>query len=364
MSDDSFFNIKDAKVTYKSNNPAVASVDETGLVTAVASGLATIAAEVTINEITKSDGYPLKVVADLTLSSIEANGEKIADFSADNLAYSFLVKDGSAKIPKISATSTVEGTKMKIKQATSVPGTALITLTDNNSGLTGSYAVNFGTMSFSDAFESTTLKEGWTWIRENKDNWSLTESPKNLTITSKTGDIKGVTNNAENILLQSANTDWSVTSRMEFSKRPSKPDQQGGIIAYQDDDNYVKLAYINSVKGFMGSNEYIELLVEREGEQYSAANIPTTGLVPDDIAVVLKLEKKGSWYTAYYATGGKDFVLLGSTDAVLHDIKAGLFACDGGEAPKGMFPQAGNADDANKPFKVRFDYFDITNTGN
>jgi beta-glucosidase-like glycosyl hydrolase len=364
MSDDSFFNVKDAKVTYKSSNPAVASVDETGLVTAVGSGVATITAEVTIDGTTKSDGYPLKVAADLTLSSIEANGEKIADFRSDNLAYSFLVKDISAKIPKISATPTVEGTKMKIKQATTVPGTAIITLTDNISGLTGSYAVNFGTMSFSDAFESTTLKEGWNWIRENKDNWSLSESPKNLTITSKTGDIKGVTNNAENILLQSANTDWSVTSRMEFSKRPSKPDQQGGIIAYQDDDNYVKLAYLNSVKGFMGSNEYIELLVEREGEQYSAANIPTTGLVTGDLAVVLKLEKKGSIYTAWYATGGKDFKLLGSTDVVLRDIKAGLFTCDGGEAPKGMFPQAGNADDANKLFKVRFDYFDITNTGN
>jgi hypothetical protein len=364
LSDDSFYNIKDAKITFKSNNPAVASVDESGLVTAIASGVATINAEVTINGITKSDGYPLKVVADLTLSSIEANGEKIANFSADNHAYSFLVKDGSAKIPTISAIPVVEGTKVKITRATTIPGTAIITLTDDISGQTGCYAVNFGAMSFSDAFEPGELKGEWSWIRENKDNWSLSESPNNLTITAKTGDIKGVTNNAENILLQSANTDWSIASRMEFSKRPSKPDQQGGIIAYQDDNNYVKLVYINSVKGFMGSNEYIELLVEREGEQYSAANIPATWMIQGDLAIVLKLVKQGSKYTAWYATGGKEFELLGSTDAVLHDIKAGLLACDGGEAPKGMFPQAGNAADANKPLKVKFDYFDITNTGN
>lgn len=365
MSDDSFFNLKNAKVTYKSNNPAVASVDENGLVTAIAAGVVTITAEVTVNGMTKSDGYPLKVVADLTLSSISLNGEKVANFSADNHAYSYLVKDGSAKIPKISATPSVEGTKVKIIQAASVPGTALITLTDNISGLTGSYAVNFGTMSFSDAFESTTLKEGWSWIRENKANWSLSESPKYLTVIAKTGDIRGTANNAENILLQSANTDWSITSRMEFSKRPSKADQQGGIIAYQDDDNYVKLVYINSSKGFLGGDEYIELLVERQGEQYSAANIKTTGLVPDDLAMVLKLEKKGSKYTAYYATGGKDFELLGSTDAVLRDIKAGLISCDGAVNPNGgLFAQSGNAADANKPFKVKYDYFDITNTGN
>jgi beta-glucosidase-like glycosyl hydrolase len=365
MSDDSFFNIKDAKVTYKSNNPAVASVDENGFVTAVVTGVATITAEVTINGTAKSDGYPLKVVADLTLRSIEMNGEKIANFTADNHAYSYLVKDGG-KISKISATPAVEGTKVKITQATSVPGTALITLTDNISGQTGCYAINFGAMSFSDAFEPGELKGGWSWIRENKDNWSLSESPNNLTITAKTGDIKGVTNNAENILLQSANTDWSVTSGMEFSKKPSKPDQQGGIIAYQDDNNYVKLVYINSIKGFMGSNEYIELLVEREGEQYSAANIPATWLIQGDLAVVLKLVKQGSKYTAYYATGGKDFELLGSTDAVLRDIKAGLITCDGAENPNGgLFAQLGlNAPDAKKPFKVKYDYFDITNTGN
>ncbi|NMC40986.1 MAG: carbohydrate-binding protein, partial [Bacteroidales bacterium] len=61
LSDDSFYNLKDAKVTYRSNNPDVASVDENGLVTAMSQGVATITAEVTINGVTKSDSYPLKV---------------------------------------------------------------------------------------------------------------------------------------------------------------------------------------------------------------------------------------------------------------------------------------------------------------
>ena len=42
MSDDSFFDIRNAKVTYKSNNPAVASVDEKGTVTAKGVGTASI----------------------------------------------------------------------------------------------------------------------------------------------------------------------------------------------------------------------------------------------------------------------------------------------------------------------------------
>ncbi|MCJ7446806.1 MAG: glycoside hydrolase family 3 C-terminal domain-containing protein [Bacteroidales bacterium] len=367
MSDDSFYNIKNAKVTYESSNPAVASVDDNGLVTTLGTGVATITAEVTIDGTVKSDGYPLKVMADLTLSSIEMNGQKIENFSPDVHAYSYLTEDGSAKPPKINAVPTVEGTAVKVSQATAIPGTALINLTDNISGQTGTYAVNFGTPSYSDNFLSDSLREQWSWIRENKDQWSLSEYPRYLTITAQKGDVKGSSNNAENILLQSANTDWSIDSRTEFSKRPTKPDQQGGIIAYQDDDNYVKLVYINSSKGFMGGDEYIELLVEREGAQYSAANIRTAGLVPDDLAMVLKLEKQGSRYTAYYATGGKDFELLGSTDVVLRDIKAGLIACDGGDTPGGdmaALMMGITGVDANKPFKVYFDYFLIVNAGN
>ena len=154
---------------------------------------------------------------------------------------------------------------------------------------------------------------------------------------------------------------------LNFQKGPREADQQGGIIAYQDDDNYVKLVYINSVKGFMGGDEYIELLVEKEGAQYSAANIRTRGLIPDDLFLTLRLEKKGSRYIASYSTGGRDFELLGSTDVVLSNIKAGLIACNGGAAPRGDLAalMAGmNGADANKPFKVKFDYFKIGNTGN
>ncbi|MBN2861963.1 MAG: glycoside hydrolase family 3 C-terminal domain-containing protein, partial [Bacteroidales bacterium] len=59
MSDDSFYNIKDARIVFSSNNPAVATVDANGLVTAVASGVAAITAEVTIDGVSKSDSFPL-----------------------------------------------------------------------------------------------------------------------------------------------------------------------------------------------------------------------------------------------------------------------------------------------------------------
>jgi beta-glucosidase len=243
----------------------------------------------------------------------------------------------------------------------------LIALKDKISGQTGTYAVNFGTPSYSDNFLLDSLRKQWSWIREDKDHWSLTGPERYMTITAQEGDIKGSVNNAKNILLQSANADWFAESRIEFSKRPSKPDQQGGIIAYQDDDNYVKLVYTNSSKGFMGGDEYIELLVENQGAQYSAANIRTRELMPDDLAITLRLEKKGSRYTAWYSTGGGNLELLGSTDVILSNIRAGLIACDGGTAPGSdmvALMMGINAVDADKPFKVMFDYFNIGNTGN
>ena len=51
----------DVTVTYTSSNPAVASVDANGVVTAVAGGIATITATVTENGVTVSDSYPVVV---------------------------------------------------------------------------------------------------------------------------------------------------------------------------------------------------------------------------------------------------------------------------------------------------------------
>ena len=142
MSDDSFYNIADAAITYTSSNKAVASVDNTGLVTAAGPGVTTITAKVTIDGLTKTDSYPVKVMADLDLLSIETDGKKISSFKPEIHAYSFLAKNASADTPQVSARPAVAGTEVGITQAASIPGTALITLTDNITGQVSLYAVN------------------------------------------------------------------------------------------------------------------------------------------------------------------------------------------------------------------------------
>ncbi len=61
MSDDSFYDIDIAAVTYESNRPSVASVNAKGIVTTISSGVATITANVTIDEKLLSGSYPIRV---------------------------------------------------------------------------------------------------------------------------------------------------------------------------------------------------------------------------------------------------------------------------------------------------------------
>jgi beta-glucosidase len=375
MSDDSFYNIKNAKVIYKSNNPAVASVDEKGMVTAKGVGTASIFAYVTVNGKTLSDSYPLKVMPDLKPASITVSGKKVTGFSPANKAYSYLLKAGSSA-PNVSATAAGNDISVDVAQAKGIPGTAVVTLTDNITLETNYYHINFGTKSVNDEFNSSSPGKQWNWVRENSAHWSLAKKPGSLVITSDKGDIVSGNNNAENILLQSANTDWTIESKIVYSRRPSGFAQNGGILAYQDDDNFVKLVYRagggrRGMGGFARSGGpgdqpgAVELVMERDGYENSAAMLSMADIIKDNNTLILKLDKKGTLYTASCSADGKNFTTIGTADIMLKDIKAGMIACDGVlPARMGSFPgMQQQTSQPEKPFEVAYDYFHIANKG-
>ena len=370
MSDDSFYDITKAKVVYRSNNPSVASVDEKGMVTAKGVGVASITAYVTIGDKTLSDSYPLKVMPNLQPNTINVNGKKIPGFSPEVPGYSYLLSSNSSKAPLVEAVPANADIKVETLQAQRVPGTALITLTDNVTVDKKEYAVSFGTKSVSDEFNISTIGTQWSWVRENKANWSLTKSPGAMVIKGEKGDILGTSNNAENILLQSANTDWTIESKVVFSRKPSGFNQQGGLLAYQDDDNYVKLVYRANFRRFMGGNSGIlDFIIEKNGYQFSVVNVRSADVIKDNKnTLVLKLEKKGINYNASYSTDGKNFTSIGKIDAILSNVKAGMIVCNGSnEGRPGNFPPMPGTQQQNPQagvdFEVSFDYFHIVNSG-
>lgn len=374
MTDDSFYDIRKAKVTYKSNNPSVASVDEKGLVTAKGVGTASIFAYVTVEGKTLCDSYPLKVMPNLNPSSIAVNGKTVAGFNPSTYAYSYLLS-ASAPVPKVTASPAGENVKVEIVQAGSVPGTAQVKLIDNITLETRNYLINFGVKSVSDEFKTTTPGKQWSWVRENSSNWSLSRTPGSLVITSQKGDIQGSGNDAANILLQSANTDWTIESKLVFSRKPAGFTQNGGLLAYQDDDNFVKVVYSaggggrrGGFGGFGGQSGSMLIVVEENGYTSTPASLSMADIIKDDNTLYIRFEKKGNRYTASCSVDGKKYTTIGSAETMLKDVKAGMIVCDGVPIQAGRmgnFPQMPGTQQQTQqtPFEVSYDYFRITNKG-
>ena len=49
--------------------------------------------------------------------------------------------------------------------------------------------------------------------------------------------------NGANIVLQSANTDWTIETKLQTSAVPAAPAQNAGLVVYQDDSHFIKLVY-------------------------------------------------------------------------------------------------------------------------
>jgi beta-glucosidase len=366
LSDDSFYDTNKAKVTHKTNNLRVATVDKNGKVTATGVGTALIFASVTVDGTTLSNSYPLKVMPDLTPKTLTVDGKKMAGFNKDVKAYSFLLKSGS-KIPVVNATALNSDISVDIEQAKGLPGTTVVNFIDNVTLEKNTYYLNFGVESASDEFDNASVGGQWEWIRENPVTHSTSKNKGSLTFTSEVGDVSEATNNAKNILVQSANCDWTIETKLVCSRSPSQP-ENAGILVYENNGNFVKLmfrAVIKTTRVREVQPGTIDLIMEENDIAKSVASFNLRKEITGNNALILKLEKNGSLYTAYYSLDGNTFEKLGSADILLRDIRAGLIVCDGviTQNMKSTFWFNPDTTKPDTPFDVAFDYFRINNRG-
>jgi regulation of enolase protein 1 (concanavalin A-like superfamily) len=326
MNDDSFY--EGAKAVWTSNNPAVATVSADGTVKAVSMGVATVTCAVTIDGKTVEDTFAVKVMPDLGLASLKVGGKAVRPGDAASVSY--LLKAGKA--PKVEAVAADPAIEVRVKQADAVPGTAVVTLHDGQTGDSREMTVNFGTKGVSDTFKKGALDKAWKWVREDPAAWAL--SPDGLTLTAGKGDIALAGNSATNLLVQSANSDWTADVKMHAV--PAPPAQNAGLVAYQCDDNFVKFVRTATFSfrrpgadAAGPSAGQLQLLVEENGQQKSVANLPLDGIVGADNGVWLRLDKEGDTYTAWYSVDGKKFEKMGTAQVVLKDVQVGVIACEG-----------------------------------
>jgi hypothetical protein len=266
----------------------------------------------------------------------------------------------------VAASAIGNNIKVDIEQAKGIPGTAVVQFIDIITLEKNTYYLNFDAKSVSDEFDGTVGSQ-WKWIRENKTNQSLSKKSGSLTITSEVGDVSESTNNAKNILLQSANNDWIIETKLHGSRAPSQP-ENAGVLAYQDDDNFVKLmfrAVIKTTRARGAQPGTIDLIMEENGITKSVASFNLKNEITGDNALFLKLDKKGSIYTAFYSLDGENFEKLGTADMLLKDINSGLIVCDGIVTGymKSTFWFDSDTTKPDTPFDVSFDYFHIENSG-
>lgn len=109
----------------------------------------------------------------------------------------------------------------------------------------------------------------------------------------------------------------------------------------------------------------LDLIVESNGYPKSAATLSLADIIKDDNTLILKLEKKGSLYTASCSSDGKSFKEVGTANILLKDIKAGMIVCNG-VPPTGRGNNQGTQQQpvqSDTPFEVSYDYFQIVNKG-
>ena len=158
---------------------------------------------------------------------------------------------------------------------------------------------------------------------------------------------------------------------MTFSRKPSGFNQQGGVIAFEDEDNFVKLVYRSNPRfGRGGSSGVLDMIIEKNGYNFSLAGFRSPDVITDNnYSLILRLERKGGRITGAYSRDGKTFNNVGSADILLRDTKAGLIVCNGSDTGRPDMPGMQRMPTTQTPqpeqgdFEVSYDYFRITNSG-
>ena len=283
--------------------------------------------------------YNFHFVTDTQLSDLSVDGKTLAAFDPEQTSYTVQLDDAITTVPLVKATADDASATVEIAQAESIPGDTVVTVKNGQESET--YTVHFlRSAAVTDTFDGDTLDEAWSWVREDNAQWSLSDGA--LTIQTQAGDLKGQDNSAKNLLVRDIGSDgdWTAQVKLTFPTVPTQANQQGGLVIYQDDDNYIKvnLEYITT-GSFWSAQRYLRVSmgVESQGNYsdcfYDALEIEEH-LADSDGALWLRIVKEGDTYRGYWATDpDAAYKNLGECTLSMSDSKVGLLAANGSNSP-------------------------------
>jgi beta-xylosidase len=177
----------------------------------------------------------------------------------------------------------------------------------------------------------------WTWVRENSQNWSLTNVPGTIQISVSQGYVSSHTNT--NMLLRPAPSgNFQIETQMTF--RPEDNFQFAGLIIYESDSNFIQAGreYCKAVN-CIGEGLYMDY--HKNGVMVK----PDFGQPYKEIdPILLRLSRRGNSYTFEVSTDGKVWFIIGSHTSDMAPLQIGLVT---GQRLKGP------------PISATFDYFEV-----
>jgi alpha-glucuronidase len=289
--------------------------------------------------------YVFNLVPDTTLASLRVNGKAVR---ADAPTVTAVLPAGATTPATVAATASDPAASVVVEQPATVDGQAKVTVT--NAGATSVYTVDVDLDNRgSDTFDGSALGPQWTLVRPDLARVRVAGGA--LHIGAQSGDLQGNTNTARNVALQSVNGDWTIESKLVFSRPLSTNNEQGGIVAYANDNNYVKLAWEMSASTQPINRLRVVVIREQNG---TATTLQVTGADAQRIvgaggAIWLRLAKRGGTYKAYYSGDGAVWRYMGTTTLNVEATQAGVLA----------FNRGGTTTDLD----VAFESFKITSAG-
>jgi beta-glucosidase len=322
-----------ARMSFRTDNPSVVAVSG-GKLRTVANGVATITAAVTFHGSTASGQFVVRVLSDLSgialkprLMAASHHGKKksptapipLPGFEPDKYTYEVIVPAGQ-RAPRIVATTPDHRAQVQTTQAGGIPGAAQVRIMGPDN-IIQHYTVYFARPATS--FDGV-VGHQWKWI--NADPAAVHVAGKSLTLTAQPGDLGS--GSARNVLVEPALGDWAIDTKLTVSAPPTALGQATGIVADQDDGDYLKLDWEFGPGGAQ--------LVETTTDSLSGAavpqvlaTIPTAGRFGN--TVWLRMVKRGPRFTTYYSADGTHFSPLYSAGASLTDVNVGVFAVGSGQ---------------------------------
>jgi beta-glucosidase len=334
------------RVTYTSDNPAVVGISR-GTVHALSNGVATVTASVTYHGVTASGQFVVRVLSELGAINLEARPihrtkrhkhkrgpveTPLPGFEPDTYTYEVIVP-GNQQAPRLSARSSDRHARVRVAQATAVPGTAHITVAGPD-GITRLYTVYFARPARNFTGHVGTQ---WRWI--NEDAAEAHVSGGSVQIISTPGTLAN--GSARNVLVQPALGDWAVNARLTLSAPPSAAGQQAGIVAYQDDGDYLTLDWEYDPGGGAKLVETTTDSLSGSPVSQVLATARTAGVIGD--TVWLRMVKRGPRYATYYSGDGVHFIPIYEAGAALVNVEVGLFAVGSGQTASFGYFQVKNS---------------------